>query len=140
MRKKKVYNRDFESFRCLKTFGNLGALKDFGDCIDGNALISIDEQDIRQLESVAKKQSKDINVSVCQFPGLDPWRSMLSEVLEVHKERDCVMIMSGDYPRSTFLETMQYLSKGLHGGNNAVIYGVVHRPEQEIYRFTCIEF
>lgn len=46
----------------------------------------------------------------------------------------------GDYPKSTFLETMQYLSKGLHGGDNVVIYGVVHRPEQEIYRFTCIEF
>ena len=66
--------------------------------------------------------------------------AMLSEVLEVHKERNCVMIMSGDYPKSTFLETMQYLSKGLHGGNNTVIYGVVHRPEQENYRFTCIEF
>ncbi len=140
MRKKKVYYRDFDSYRILLNYKKYEALKDLSDCLDGKATISIDAHDLRKLEDIAREEARDIDFTIGEYPHVEPWCTIFIEGAEGYKGRNCIVMVSGDYTTEVLLETVDRIARNLSDDCTSIIFGAINRQCQSKCRITCLAY
>lgn len=140
MGKHVIYNRNYDTYRVLVNAGKYDALKDLSDCIDGKAVIAIDDIELLSLEHKARFENRDLGFLIGVFPDIDPWCDLFSKVCDVYKGRNCIVIVSGAYTVEELLDSVSRISQRISDNETTIFFGALQRYNQWNCRVTCIAY
>ncbi len=128
----------YDTYAALRKHGNRDVLKDYDTCLNKRSLISLDPADIKQMERAARKHGRKVEVKSARVRSIEEGNEMAPRLLMQFKNRDCILMMSGDISIQDFGQIVADIEAV--NDKSSYVFAVNDKADHFDYLMTCIAY